>query len=261
MELQIFRLSTAVLCGVFLLATGCKGSDIDGGADCGNALAEPGELCDATDLAGQTCQSQGFAGGTLACDSDCGGFDTSGCGASVCGDGVVESTEVCDGTNTNGETCVTQGYQSGTLTCQAGCTALNIADCTNDVCGNSLREGDEVCDATDLGNADWDCISQGFDYGTLSCLSTCDGYDDSSCGDEPTCDTSDAQCSDADGMNCICEGCNTDGQCGQDDDCVCPDCHGDQECTDPQQCTDDNICEPYTEHCDCADCASHSLCQ
>jgi hypothetical protein len=116
-----------------------------------------------------------------------------------------------------------------------------------------------VCDGTDLGGAD--CVSQGFDYGTLVCLSTCVGYDDSGCGDEPTCDTSSPQCTDPDDTNCICEGCNTDGQCAQDDDCVCPDCHGDQQCSNPQQCTDDSICEPYTEHCGCADCASHSLCQ
>jgi len=132
MRLHSSTVSALVLGTLFLLAAGCKGSDFDDGADCGNALAEPGELCDATDLAGQTCLSQGFAGGTLACDNDCGGFDTSSCGAAVCGDGLVESTEVCDGSNTNGETCSTMGYSSGTLTCQAGCTAFNISDCSND---------------------------------------------------------------------------------------------------------------------------------
>jgi len=45
---------------------------------CGNFLAEGGEDCDNDDLAGETCQSLGFSGGTLACDIAC-DFDTSGC--------------------------------------------------------------------------------------------------------------------------------------------------------------------------------------
>jgi len=122
----------AMVTGATLLAAvGCRGSNIDDGADCGNDLAEPGELCDGTDLAGQTCLSQGFAGGTLACDSDCGGFDTGGCNEAHCGDGAVEGQEVCDGTNTDGETCVTMGYAGGDLGCQSGCTAFDISDCSN----------------------------------------------------------------------------------------------------------------------------------
>lgn len=39
------------------------------------------EVCDGDDLAGQTCASFGYASGTLACESDCMGFDTSACDA------------------------------------------------------------------------------------------------------------------------------------------------------------------------------------
>ena len=47
---------------------------------CGNNILEaPAEVCDGTDLGGATCASQGFTGGTLACDPTCGAFDTSGC--------------------------------------------------------------------------------------------------------------------------------------------------------------------------------------
>src|SRR6185436_16293287 len=46
---------------------------------CGNNLREGTEVCDGTDLAGQTCVSQGFTGGTLACNGTCGGFLTTGC--------------------------------------------------------------------------------------------------------------------------------------------------------------------------------------
>ncbi len=59
------------------------GSQCDGSGNCvgtcGNGTTEPGEACDGNDLAGQSCQSLGFAGGTLACAGDCQSFDTSGC--------------------------------------------------------------------------------------------------------------------------------------------------------------------------------------
>ncbi|RMF22063.1 MAG: hypothetical protein D6760_08220, partial [Deltaproteobacteria bacterium] len=46
---------------------------------CGNDVREAGEVCDGTDLGGQTCTGLGFSGGTLACTSDCAGYDSSGC--------------------------------------------------------------------------------------------------------------------------------------------------------------------------------------
>lgn len=39
------------------------------------------DVCDGVDLAGQTCMTLGFAGGSLACNSMCTGFDLSGCAA------------------------------------------------------------------------------------------------------------------------------------------------------------------------------------
>ncbi|MCP4661340.1 MAG: hypothetical protein GY856_38545, partial [bacterium] len=51
-----------------------------GGSDCGNDVREGSEVCDGSDLGGQTCVSQGCTGGgTLACSGDCGSFDLSGC--------------------------------------------------------------------------------------------------------------------------------------------------------------------------------------
>ncbi|ANM31091.1 hypothetical protein ABI59_18195 [Acidobacteria bacterium Mor1] len=50
-----------------------------GGAFCGNGNTDAGEVCDGTDLGGQTCTDFGCGGGTLACASDCNGVDTSGC--------------------------------------------------------------------------------------------------------------------------------------------------------------------------------------
>lgn len=49
------------------------------GPKCGNDLIEPGEICDSTNLGGETCITQGFDFGTLTCSRDCKSFDTSGC--------------------------------------------------------------------------------------------------------------------------------------------------------------------------------------
>lgn len=45
---------------------------------CGNIVKEGGEDCDNSDLNGQTCQSRGFSGGSLSCNSNC-AFNTSQC--------------------------------------------------------------------------------------------------------------------------------------------------------------------------------------
>ena len=66
------------------------------GGLCGNGVIDPGEDCDGADLGGQTCQSQGFGSGTLACGPGC-SFDTSGCVA-LC----APSGSTC---TTNGQCC------------------------------------------------------------------------------------------------------------------------------------------------------------
>ena len=47
-------------------------------ATCGNGVAETGEACDGENLQGESCVSQGFAYGELACSASC-TFDTVGC--------------------------------------------------------------------------------------------------------------------------------------------------------------------------------------
>jgi len=46
---------------------------------CGNDVIEGDELCDGSDLGGETCSSQGLGRGRLAGLPDCSGFDPSGC--------------------------------------------------------------------------------------------------------------------------------------------------------------------------------------
>lgn len=48
------------------------------GAGCGDGVIQSGEECDGSNLAGQTCQSRGFSGGTLSCNANC-TFNTSQC--------------------------------------------------------------------------------------------------------------------------------------------------------------------------------------
>ena len=100
------------------------------------------EDCDGNALAGQTCQSLGFAGGALACTSSC-IFDTSGC--FDCGDGVVQTGEQCDGGALAGKTCQSLGFTGGALVCSSSCT-FDTSACTT--CGNGVVEGGEECDGT-----------------------------------------------------------------------------------------------------------------
>ncbi len=67
-----------------------------GTAVCGDGVAAAGEDCDQSDLAGETCVTQGFAGGTLSCAGGC-GFDTGSCW-------TVRFDDNADGTITDNET-------------------------------------------------------------------------------------------------------------------------------------------------------------
>jgi len=53
---------------------------------CGNGVKEGNEVCDGSDLVGNSCASRGYISGTLRCSLGCLSFDTSGCtgGAGGC---------------------------------------------------------------------------------------------------------------------------------------------------------------------------------
>jgi hypothetical protein len=55
------------------------------GPACGDGVLDAGEDCDGLDLGGETCATQGFLGGPLACDGAC-AFDTTGCVLAGMGD-------------------------------------------------------------------------------------------------------------------------------------------------------------------------------
>lgn len=75
---------TANLAQVGLDLTTCNADltscqvDLVAALACGDAVVDPGEQCDQSNLNGETCTSRGFGDGTLACGTGC-VFDTGGC--------------------------------------------------------------------------------------------------------------------------------------------------------------------------------------
>lgn len=67
-----------------------SGGSVEPSPVCPNDIAEPGEVCDGSDLAGASCATlmPGYVG-DLACQADCQNYDTSGCYEEV--DGAVEA--------------------------------------------------------------------------------------------------------------------------------------------------------------------------
>ena len=120
------------------------------GSGCGNNTTEVGEVCDGTDVNSETCVSQGFTSGTLACESDCSAYDTSSCVTSLCDDGNIDPGEDCD-TNgggadlLNGGTCISEGFAGGTLACLSTCL-YDTTSCTAIVCQDSIVSTGEECD-------------------------------------------------------------------------------------------------------------------
>jgi hypothetical protein len=52
--------------------------------NCGDGIIDPSETCDGVALGGETCESQGYDGGTLGCGTDCVSFDVSACAGLFC---------------------------------------------------------------------------------------------------------------------------------------------------------------------------------
>ncbi len=138
-----FHSHAIVILGCGLLATAAYAKK----PVCGDGSQQAAELCDGADLAGQTCQSLGFAGGTLGCLPDC-TFDTSACdaGGPTCGNGVAETGEDCDGADLGGLTCLDLGYTGGTLGC-VDC-AFDTSGCISGSgsCGDGHLDAGEECD-------------------------------------------------------------------------------------------------------------------
>ena len=128
------------------------------------------EECDGTNLNGETCESLGYYGGTLACMSNC-IFDVNNCqNYGWCGDSTIQSTfEECDDTDLNGEICESLGHAPGTLNCTSNCT-FDFSQC-GALCGDdTIQIGtSEECYGSDSVN----CQTLGDFQSDLACNSSC----------------------------------------------------------------------------------------
>ncbi len=142
-----------------------------GGSLCGNGKKDLGENCDGSDLSGQNCESQGFAGGILKCSATC-VFDPVTC--LTCGDGIKNGADVCDGSDLNSKKCadLVSGSPGGNLICRTDCTGYDTSKCDPPAtCNNGKKDPGEECEGADVGSAT--CRSQGFDGGTIACNANC----------------------------------------------------------------------------------------
>ncbi len=123
---------------------GCTGEQ----PTCGDDVLGASEVCDGTDLGAETCGTQGYYGGVLACTTDCLSFDLTDCqAAGRCGDGVrqVEAGEACDVDVFSGHTCASFGCRGGSLACAADCLSFDLSGCQ----AGHDEDGDGVDDNCD----------------------------------------------------------------------------------------------------------------
>jgi len=138
-------------------------TDSPSSTGCGNGTIDPGEDCDGDSLDGESCVTQGFEEGTLACSATC-RFDDSDC-SNTCGNGMIDAGEDCDGTNLAGGTCAGEGFASGTLSCNGDCT-YNTTSCTS--CGDGMLDAGESCDGSIPADENCTTVGGGFTGGTLT---------------------------------------------------------------------------------------------
>ena len=285
----------------------------DAPADCGNGVIDAGEQCDGTNLNEQTCESQGFDGGTLSCTTTC-QFNTTGCTKlpPECGNGEIDGDEQCDGANLNEQSCETQGFDGGTLSCTAACQ-FDTTGCTTieSDCGNGVIEAGEQCEGANLNGQN--CKRQGFDEGTLSCTADCQfdtsacititkvgvgepctrdiecesdlclteviqgfpsGYCAAPCNGDGSCDDANAICVDVGEYLCLrscapggsdCRDAYNCEDLGEGAGACWPACTGDPQCPDTGTCNDRGFCETQcTDDTDCPAgmaCGSEGLCE
>jgi hypothetical protein len=200
-----------------------------GGGVCGNDTVEPGEVCDGTDLNGQTCSSQGCSGGTLTCLPDCSGFDTSACtGCPVCdNDGTCEAGEDC---NTCPNDCVS-GTSSGASCGNGICEVGNGEDCVNCAADCNGVQSGKPANRFCCGNGGQNPVGCGTgECGTCTTIPATPGA--YCCGDA-TCE------GDEDCGNCALD-CTTGPEVC--DDGVDNDCANGTDCND-SACTLDPVCQ------------------
>ncbi|HVV87757.1 MAG TPA: DUF4215 domain-containing protein [Kofleriaceae bacterium] len=224
---------------------------------CGDGVVQAAEACDGADLEGESCESRGFASGTLGCAACA--FDESGCVAhrcgdgilgpgeacddgnhddndgcdhachvESCGDGVVQTGEACDGADLEGATCEARGYASGTLACDASC-GFDDSGCVAHRCGDGILGPGEACDDgndDDNDGCSHDCRIERCGDGITQTGEQCD---DGGTADGDGCS---ATCQTELGWSCS----------GAPSTCTVPSCgNGDLESAFDEECDDGNL--------------------
>jgi len=123
---------------------GCSAScKIEVTVVCGEGKAEGAEACDGTDLKGETCQTKGYATGSLTCNANCTLNYTQCSGGVVCGNGKSEAGEQCDDGNlVNGDGC------SSVCTTETGgsCNHNGIPEAANgEECDDGNTDTADLC--------------------------------------------------------------------------------------------------------------------
>lgn len=143
-------------------------------SSCGDGVRNGTDECEGDDLADATCESLGYAGGTLACSVEC-TFDKSACVESMCGNARRDDGEDCDASDLGGASCTDVGFLGGTLACDGRC-GFDTSGCTR--CGDGMLQEGEECDGSNLGGQA--CTDRGFTGGALGCTAAC-AFDESAC--------------------------------------------------------------------------------
>ena len=224
---------------------------------CGDEILQQSEVCDGSNLDGQSCESLGYTSGTLSCEEDCSGFDESEC--NLCGNGQVDEGEDCDG-SVGATTCEDLDRGTGDLACANDCT-WNVSGCT---CGNGIIDVGEVCDGFNLDGES--CSSLGEPEGELGCADNCRAFDLSrcTCGNGIVDPGEDCDGSNLDGKSCEDLG-HEAGDLGCNDDCTfdtseCLECETDEDCADDEVC-ESNQCKEKGAACeDHYDCNDGEIC-
>ena len=178
---------------------------------CGDNVVYIGvEVCDGTNLGGETCESivgEGYIG-SLICNSNCNGFDTSGCiSATACidndqdGYGACPNCGVANGCTYDGDDC-----DDSKSNVYPG--AAEVCDSLDNDCNAGTIDGSDESwygQATSCGTGE--CAGN---TGILECsggvqVDTCDPYEGAvpeSCEDETGYDGKDNNCDEAIDLNC-----------------------------------------------------------
>ena len=181
--------------GTIVCLPDCMGfdtSDCTKSTTCGNGTIDGSETCDGRSLGSATCESVVGAGSTgyLACQDNCGGYDTEGCTApTTCNNGALDPGEICDGALLNNATCesVVGAGSTGTLKCAANCADFDRSGCSSAaVCGDGVVAAKEECDRDKFNDMTCEKIVGAGSRGNLSCTSSC-RIDSSNCSAASTC--------------------------------------------------------------------------